>query len=80
MGWVTAIVSGVVASGRYSLWSSMGIAGSALRDGSTIFSKGTSEGECRSVSSVSRRGHRQPRILRRSNVLLACRLRLSARN
>src|SRR5271166_374565 len=40
-------------SGRYSFLSSIGIAGSALRDGSTIFSKSTSRGECRSASSVS---------------------------
>src|SRR5271166_1874323 len=42
-------------SRRYSLLSSIGIAGSALRDGSTIFSKSTSRGECRSASSVSGR-------------------------
>src|SRR5271165_5830987 len=42
-------------SGRYSSLSSIGIAGSALRDGSTIFSKSTSRGECRSASSVSGR-------------------------
>lgn len=76
---VTAIVWAWSPSGRYSLLSS--IAGPAPGRWIDALLKSTSRGECRSADSVSgRKPSPTANSSEDTDVLLACRLRLSARN